>query len=188
MDTKYRSKHVQYFMSLILVALLTLSGCEVEQQEDAMKEALSTDLSDEHIDAIKPGMVLSDAEFIQEHGHFTVHPDNDDVPPDAPNENYQLYWNKQILLWVDKETKEILSISPLEDNNRSATSKGITIGTPIDEVFASYGEDYYTYTDREQDIYEIGYVDHDQNLNMSFYHLHDKVVHIHFSYAFDQHN
>jgi hypothetical protein len=186
-DTEYRffSKNVLSVIVLSLIVVVSLAGCVTE--EEAMREAASTDLSTEHIDGIKPGMIMTDADFIREYGHFEPDPANDYY---APRRDYDQYWNEDSMIGVsvDRSTMEVLSIVFLEDNNHSSTSKGITLGTPIDEVIAAYGEDYYTYTDREQTIYVIGYVDHENNFSIGFVHLNDKIVSVSFRYAFDRLN
>jgi hypothetical protein len=169
----------------VILVIFSITGCEKVNREDAMKEVKSTDLSNENIDGNELGMVITDENIIHKHGHFDPHPGNKHY---APKRNYDQYWNKQIIMSIDRVTQEILSISTLEDNNTTSSAKGIKLGASIDDVISTYGEDYYTYKDSEQTIYEIGYVDHQKNLMLSFIHFNNKVTGINFSYAFDRLN
>ncbi|WP_139364890.1 hypothetical protein [Sutcliffiella halmapala] len=169
---------------LCLTVILTLTtACNTENMEDAMREVISTDLLSESIDDIKVSMSINDETLIRKHGQFEPHPDNEYY---ARKRNTDQYRNKDIILSVDRETKEILQVGVLEDNDTSSSAKGIKLGIPIEEVISAYGEDYFTFEDREQTIYIIGYVDHQNNLELSFVHFDGKVIGISFGYAFDR--
>ncbi|WP_332699474.1 hypothetical protein [Halalkalibacter lacteus] len=163
--------------------LLLTAACSPENIEDAMREAKSTDLFNESIDDIKLGMSIADEALITKHGNFELSPWNEEY---TSQRNYDQYWNEQIIMSIDRETKEILQIGVLENNNTSSTKKGIRLGVPIDEVISAYGENYFVYNDREQTIYIIGYVDHQNNLELSFSHFDGEVQGISLGYAFDR--
>ncbi len=160
-----------------------MTACSTETMENAMSEVESTDLSNESIEDIKVGMSIDDKSFIMKHGNFEPYPANEHY---ATQRNYDHYWNKDIIMSIDRETKEILQVGVLEGNNASSSAMGIKIGTSIDEVITIYGENYFTYEDKEQDIYIIGYVDQLNNLELSFVHFDEKVVGISTGYAFDR--
>jgi hypothetical protein len=177
--------HKICLLLFVILVIFSMTGCEKVNREDAIKEMKSTDLSNENIEGIELGMFIIDENFIQKHGHFAPHPDNEYF---APMRNFDQYWNKQIIMSIDRVTQDILSISILEDNNTTSTTKGIKMGASIDDVITTYGEDYYKYKDSGQNFTEIGYVDHQKNLMLSFIYFNDKVTSIKFSYAFDRLN
>lgn len=148
-----------------------------------MQEVKSTDLSNELLDSLSLSTKIDNKDFNQAYGQFPPHPDNDYY---AQMRNFDQYWNDLLILSVDGETNEILSISTLEDNRVTSSSKGIRLGDSIDDIQLAYAEAYYTFTDEEQTIFEIGYVDHDNNTVLSFLHFNEKVTNIHLSYAFDR--
>ncbi|MDR7071043.1 hypothetical protein [Fictibacillus barbaricus] len=163
--------------------LIFMTACSSANMEDVMKEVESTDLSDESIDDIKVGMSINEKTLRMKHGNFEEHPDNEQY---ATQRNYDQYWNKDIILSVDRETKEVLQVGVVETNDTSSSSLGIKIGSPIEKVIKTYGENYFTYEDKEQAINIIGYVDHQKNLEISFIHFDDKVTGINIGYAFDR--
>lgn len=152
-------KRIRNLFCVTLIIFL-MTACSTETLEDAMKEVESTDLSNESIDGIKLGMSINDKSFIMKRGNFEPHPDNEHY---APRRNYDQYWNKETIMSVDRETKEILQVGVMENNDTSSSEMGIKKGSSIDEVIAIYGENYFSYEEKEQAIYIIGYVDH-QNI------------------------
>jgi hypothetical protein len=160
-----------------------MTSCSSEIKEDAMREVESTDLSKENIDDIKVGMSINDKTFRMKHGSFEPHPANEHY---ATQRNYDQYWNKNIILGVDRKTKEILQVSILKNKDTFSSAMGIKIGSPIEKVKTTYGENYFTYEDKEQTVYVIGYVDHQNNLEISFVHFDDKVTGINIGYAFNR--
>lgn len=171
---------------LTVIIFLTVSGCDnYITRDEAMNEVISTDLSNENIDGIMLGMVITDDEWIGKHGQFVVHPDYNERAPDAPEEHYDLYWNEEMIIRVHKETREILMVAPLESNTNASTMNGVTIGTLLEDVIDLYGDDYYVYIDNSQTLKEMGYVDHNNNLRISFVHHDDKVAHMSLGYIVD---
>lgn len=160
-----------------------MTACSSENMEDAMREVESTDLSNESIDGIKAGMSINDKSFRTEHGNFEPLPDNEQY---ATQRNYDQYWNKRIIMSVDRETKEILQVGVMENNDTSSSAMGIKKSSPLEGVITTYGENYFIYEDKEQDINIIGYVDHQNNLKLSFVYFDDKVTAINIGYAFDR--
>ncbi|MBU9721649.1 MULTISPECIES: hypothetical protein [Bacillaceae] len=171
---------------LNIIIFFNVAGCgNYITREEAMNEVKSIDLSNENIDGIMLGMVITDDKFVEEHGQFVVHPDNDDRAPDAPKKHYDLYWNGDIIIRVDKETNEILMVQPLESNTNATTMNGIAIGTSLEGVIDLYGDDYYIYEDSSQTLKEIGYADHNNNIRISFGHFYEKVTSISLGYIVD---
>jgi hypothetical protein len=163
--------------------LIFITACSSANMEDAMKEVEFTNLSNESIDDIKVGMSIKDESLKMEHGNFVPHPDNELY---ATQRNYDQYWNKDIIMSVDGKTKEILQVGVLDSNDTFSSSLGIKIGSPIEKVIKTYGENYFTYEDKEQAISIIGYVDHKNNLKLSFVHFDNKVKGINIGYAFNR--
>lgn len=167
----------------LTLILFLMTACSSEIMANAMREVESTDLSNEIIDDIKVGISINDESFRMEQRNFKPHPDNEQ---DATQRNYDQYWNKDIIMSVDRETKEILQVGAMENNDTSSSAMGIKKGSPIEEVITTYGENYFIYEDKEQAINIIGYVDHQNNLKLSFVHFDDKVTGINIGYAFDR--
>lgn len=168
-------------MYVLLLVLLIIFGCSSVDIDAIKKDVKSTDLSNENIDGILLGIPINAETFIEKYGVFTVHPDNDYF---SSRRNYDQYWNHKLVLDIDRNNSEILMISVLEDNDESKSSKGIRVGNSITAFIEAYGENYFVYEDKEQTIYQIGYVDHENNLFLSFTLLDDKVTNIGFGYAF----
>ncbi|MEN2465812.1 hypothetical protein [Ornithinibacillus sp. JPR2-1] len=162
---------------------ILLMACSSETMEDVMREAESTDLSDESIDGIKVGMNIHDESFIMKHGNFQLHPDNQHY---AAQRNYDQYWNKEIMVSVNRETEEILQVGIMENNNTSSSERGIKRGSSVNELIETYGENYFTYEDKEQSISIIGYVDHPNNLQLTFVYFDDQITGVNLGYAFDK--
>lgn len=128
-------------------------------------------------------MTITDETISSNYATFELHPDNEYY---ATQRDFDQYWNKDIIMGVDRDTKEVLQIGVMEDNDTSSSAMGIKRGSSIDDVTAIYGENYFTYEDSEQTIYLLGYVDHHKNLLLSFVHFEGKVTSIHLSYAFNR--
>ncbi|MBM7836890.1 hypothetical protein JOC54_000121 [Alkalihalobacillus xiaoxiensis] len=140
-----------------------------------MIEVPSTHLTAEQLDGIALGESLVNETV-------TPHPDNEYY---APLRNVDQYWNETIIISVERKTGEIVLLSTFEENTASMTVGGIMVGDSLEKVKQTYGESFFTYTDNEQSVYELGYVDHDPNIVLSFYHFNEKVTSIHLGYAFD---
>ncbi|MEH7452611.1 hypothetical protein [Gottfriedia acidiceleris] len=164
----------------IFLASLLLSGCGTLSREEVMKEAKSTDLSKEVIDGMRLGMTFNS---INQFNHFVPHPDNKQY---NSSRNFDQYWNKQIITSVDRKTRDILQVSVLDDNNHSSTAKGIKNEMPIKQVISTYGKNFYKYEDKNQSIYQIGYVDLQHNVDLVFTYSNGKVKTINLNYAFDR--
>jgi len=164
--------------------MILTTACDAPNEiNEHLRESDSTNLSGEAIDGIELGMSISDGTFQQRYGRLEPDPDNQYYS--AQGRQYDQYWLNGILLGIDRETKEILSLSII-NNKSSYTGDRIMLGDPIEKVISEYGERYYTHQDTEQSIYTIGYVDHANNLHLSFVHSNNKVTGISLSYAFDR--
>lgn len=160
--------------ALCLFLLLMLSACSTQTLEQSMKEVDSTNLSDESIGGLKVG------NFLREESGFKGYESNGEY-----DRNYNQYTNGKLDVSVDKETDEILAVGVIESGTGSTTAH-IGLGSTLDEVTAAYGEDYFSYTDSNQGMQEIGYVDHENNLLLSFVHFDNKVTGMSLGYAFDR--
>ena len=170
-------------LSFILL-LFIMTGCSSEPREDVMREVRSTDLTSESIENIMVGMKRNIESLHEKLEILKAHPDNDFY---SANRNFdQYYLNDDILISVDRETEEILQISILENNYTSESARGINLGSTIEKVILTYGENYYTFEDKDQSIYEIGFIDHTNNLDLSFRHFEGEVKGISLGYAFDK--
>ncbi len=161
------------YLVVFSIFIVFITGCNNVSLEEAMKNVESTNLLNENISGIKLGMVITDDEFIKEHGRFNSYPydDEDELP-------YELLWNDKLLIRALKESGEINLIAPEEKNMSASTEKGVKIGTPLENVIEVYGSNYYTYEDNDQGLHEIGYVDHEHNISLSFVHFYGKVTNI----------
>ncbi|WP_409297908.1 hypothetical protein V1498_07400 [Peribacillus sp. SCS-26] len=165
---------------LILLVFFSVTGCNYIEHEEAMKKVKSTDLSSESIGGIKIGVYMKDVELLHAGNPFKPRPENDEY-----ERNYDQYYNKYFELGIHKPSSEILYVSTGE-NKKYSTKKGIKVGASIEEVKKAYGQDYFIYTDREQKIYEIGYVDRENNIELHFTYLNKKVDGIYLGYAFNR--
>lgn len=161
-------------LALCLFLLLMLSACSSQTPEQSMKEVQSTNLSGESIGGLKVGT------FLREESGFKGYESNGEY-----DRNYNQYTNGKLDVSVDKETDEILAVGVIESGTGSTTAH-IGLGSTLDEVTAAYGENYFSYTDSNQGMQEIGYVDHENNLLLSFVHLDNKVTGMSLGYAFDR--
>ncbi|QHA35032.1 hypothetical protein D5E69_03895 [Rossellomorea marisflavi] len=160
--------------ALCLFLLLMLSACSTQTLEQSMKEVDSTNLSDESIGGLKVGT------FLREEPGFKGYESNGEY-----DRNYNQYTNGKLDVSVDKETDEILAVGVIKGGTGSTTAH-IGLGSSLDEVTSAYGEDYFSYTDSNQGMQEIGYVDHENNLLLSFVHVDNKVTGMSLGYAFDR--
>lgn len=160
--------------ALCLFLLLMLSACSTQTLEQSKKEVQSTNLSGESIGGMKVGT------FLREESGFKGYESNGEY-----DRNYNQYTNGKLDVSVDKETDEILAVGVIESGTGSTTAH-IGLGSTLDEVTAAYGEDYFSYTDSNQGMQEIGYVDHENNLLLSFGHFDNKVTGMSLGYAFDR--
>lgn len=178
--TRYGKTHLIF---VLFIMLLTTACNAPNEINENMSKVDSTSLSGEAIDGIQLGKSISDESFIKSYGRAEPAPDN--LHYSAQGRQYDQYWLNELLLGIDRETKEILSLSII-DNKSSYTGDRVILGDSIEKVISEYGEHYYTYQDSEQSISIIGYVDHANNLHLSFVHSKDRVTGITLSYAFDR--
>ncbi|WP_226683253.1 hypothetical protein [Sutcliffiella horikoshii] len=148
-----------------------------------MREVESTNLSGETIDGIELGMDISNETFQQKYGRAKPDPDNQHYS--AQGRKYDQYWINGLLLGVDRETNEILSIGRISNHPSSAENR-VELGDSMEKVILEYGDHFYTYNDSQQSISVIGYVDHSNNLHLSINHSENRVIGISLSYAFDR--
>ncbi|NLP50085.1 hypothetical protein [Bacillus sp. RO1] len=172
------------YLIYVVLIMLFLTACNSPNEiTEYMREVDSTNLSGEAVDGIELGMKISNETFIKSYGRAEQDPDNHQYSEQG--RQYDQYWLKGLWLGIYRETKEILSLSII-DNKTSYVGDRIVLGDSIEKVISEYGEFYYTYQDLEQSIYIIGYVDHSNNLHLSFTHSKGKVSGINLSYAFDK--
>ncbi len=160
---------------LMFTIIFVLVACENPTREETMKQVKTTDLANESIAGINLGDHLPD--------QFEEDPDNEYY---RTKRNYDLYKTENIFVNIERSTGEIVSILPHEKNLVAKTARGIGIGDTLSEIKAAYGEIYYEYTDRTQGSYEIGYIDHERNIALTFYIFSEKVTAIALWYAFDR--
>ncbi|MGD7048611.1 hypothetical protein FZC83_07310 [Rossellomorea marisflavi] len=160
--------------ALCLFLLLMLSACSSQTLEQSMKKVQSTNLSGESIGGLKVGT------FLQEESGFKAYESNGEY-----DRNYNQFRNGKLDVSVDKGTDEILAVAVIEGGT-GATTAHIKLGSSLDEVISVYGEDYFSYTDSNQGMQEIGYVDHENNLLLSFVHFNNEVTGMSLGYAFDR--
>ncbi|WP_413382068.1 hypothetical protein [Alkalihalobacillus sp. 1P02AB] len=151
---------------LMLFMLISMTACSYEESKRNRENVESTPLEHEKIDELTVGEDFQDLNKDIE-SPYKVHPDNTYF---SEYRNYDQYWNEDLMLAVERESGEVLSILMLENNRVSKVLSGLKIGDSIDEITNFYGKSYYDFKDREQAIYIYGYVDHDNGLELAFIH------------------
>lgn len=78
----------------------------------------------------------------------------------------------------------IIIVVNTKTNNNIKTSKGIGLGSSIDDVITAYGTNYYNRTEEQMPWPPvIGYVDHKRKVTIEFWNVENKVVEIRYDIA-----
>ncbi|WP_078393863.1 hypothetical protein [Shouchella patagoniensis] len=112
-----------------------------------MKEVKTTDIKKDEIGGITLGANMLE---IEESDGFEAYPDNNYY---EKQRGYDQFLNDRFMLEVDRVTNKIIGVRTLEDKDVVATKKGIKEGSLIEEVTASYGDDYYIFHNHEQGFF-----------------------------------
>jgi len=101
----------------------------------------------------------------------------DRISKDTLNPNF--YYLSNGMRVITDENKNIKNIAITHDTDKNIkTSRGISVGDPLENVIESYGEDYYKR--REQGVEIIVYVD--KNKFLEFWHWDHEVQEIRLGY------
>ena len=101
----------------------------------------------------------------------------DQISKDTLNPNF--YYLSNGMRVITDENKNIKNIAITHDTDKNIkTSRGISVGDPLENVIESYGEDYYKR--REQGVEIIVYVD--KNKFLEFWHWDHEVQEIRLGY------
>ena len=85
---------------------------------------------------------------------------------------------------ANKERQIIRVIINSETNSNMKTSKGIGLGSSIDDVINAYGANYYKRTEEQMPLSPvIGYVDHERKVTIEFWNIDNEVVKIRYDIA-----
>lgn len=125
----------------------------------------NTDLAGENIGGISLYDTVDDA-FKEKYGDYKEN-ENDFYKESLQFDTFHVGTNQQ-----DK----IVYISAADPAMK--TDAGIQIGDPIQKVFDTYGEKYYTYDEMGLGT-SVNYVDRDQGLHLQIWYMNDEVVSIH---------
>lgn len=103
--------------------------------------------------------------------------DPDQISKDTLNPNF--YYLSNGMRVITDENKNIKNIAITHDTDKNIkTSRGISVGDPLENVIESYGEDYYKR--REQGVEIIVYVD--KNKFLEFWYWNHEVQEIRLGY------
>lgn len=145
-----------------------------------MKEVKSTDIKKDEIGGIALGANMLE---IEDSDGFEACPDNNYY---EKQREYDQFMNDRIMLEVDRRTNKIIGVRTLEDKNVVATKKGIKEGSLIEDVIASYGDDYYIFHEHEQGFSIIGYVDQEENVALSFFYHDGHITTMNLDYSYER--
>ena len=125
----------------------------------------NTPLEGENIGGITLYENLDDA-FKEKYGDYEV----------QENEYYKESLRFESFTVGTNDHDQIIYISATDSTMK--TKAGIQIGDPIEKVFETYGENYYTYNEMGLGT-SINYVDRENRLHLQFWYINDEVVSIH---------
>lgn len=147
-----------------------------------MKEVKTTDIKKDEIGGITLGANMLE---IEDSDGFEAYPDNNYYEKQRGDDQFL---NDRFMLEVDRVTNKIIGVRTLEGKDVVATKKGIKVGSPIEDVIASYGDDYYIYIfhDHEQGFPIIGYVNKEENIALSFFYHDGHVTTMNFDYSYER--
>jgi len=156
---------------LLLICCTIFGACKYFQRSSSFMFTKTTTLSQENIDGIQMYESIDSKEFIQKYGTNLKKIDN------ALFDYYKL--SDGLKIATNKQRQIIRVIINSETNSNMKTSKGIGLGSSIDDVINAYGTNYYKRTEEQMPSSPvIGYVDHEKKVTIEFWNAENKVVEI----------
>lgn len=131
----------------------------------------TTTLSQENIDGLQVYEGIDSKEFAQKYGTSLKKIDN------ALFDYYEL--SDGLKIATNKQRQIIRVVINSETNSNIKTSKGIGVGSSVDDVINAYGTNYYKRTEEQMPWSPVvGYVDHERKVTIEFWNVENKVVEI----------
>ncbi|WP_245160064.1 hypothetical protein PZA12_16595 [Clostridium beijerinckii] len=156
---------------LLLICCIIFGAYKYFQRSSSFMFTKTTTLGQENIDGIQMYESIDSKEFIQKYGTNLEKIDN------ALFNYYKLSDGLEIA--TNKQRQIIRVIINSETNSNMKTSKGIRLGSSVDDVINAYGTNYYKRTEEQMPSSPvIGYVDHEKKVTIEFWNAEDKVVEI----------
>ncbi|MFW2488587.1 hypothetical protein ACN077_08410 [Clostridium chromiireducens] len=161
----------------IIIIILLLIGCtalgayKYLQRSSSFMFTKTTSLSQENIDGISMYESIDSKEFVQKYGTNLEKIDN------ALFDYYKLSDGLEIATNKQRQIIRVVINSDVKSNMK--TSKGIGLGSSVDDVINAYGTNYYKRTEEQMPMSPvIGYVDHERNVTIEFWNVENRVVEI----------
>ncbi|MCB2358116.1 hypothetical protein [Clostridium estertheticum] len=173
MRQKFRIKKIFkiIIIVLLLISCIIFGAYEYFQRSSSFRFAKTTTLSQEGIDGIKMYESIDSKNFIKKHGTNLKRIDN------TVFDYYKL--SDGLKIATNKQRQIIRVVINTETNSNIKTSKGIRLGSSIDDVIIAYGTNYYKRTEEQiPSSPVIGYVDHQRKVTIEFWNVKNKVVEI----------
>lgn len=156
---------------LLLISCIIFGAYEYFQRSSSFRFTKTTTLSQEDIDDIKMYESIDSKDFVQKYGTNLKRIDN------TIFDYYKLSDGLEIA--TNKQRQIIRVVINTETNSNIKTSKGIGLGSSIDDVINAYGTNYYKRTEEQMPSSPvIGYVDHKGKVTIEFWNVKNKVVEI----------
>ncbi|NMF06858.1 hypothetical protein ACUH7Y_16635 [Clostridium beijerinckii] len=156
---------------LLLICCIIFGAYKYFQRSSSFMFTKTTTLGQENINGIQMYESIDSKEFIQKYGKNLEKIDN------ALFDYYKL--SDGLKIATNKQRQIIRVIINSETNSNMKTSKGIGLGSSIDDVINAYGTNYYKRTEEQMPSSPvIGYVDHEKKVTIEFWNAEDKVVEI----------
>ncbi|WP_271814075.1 hypothetical protein [Clostridium beijerinckii] len=156
---------------LLLICCIIFGAYKYFQRSSSFMFTKTTTLNQENIDGIQMYESIDSKEFIQKYGTNLEKIDN------ALFDYYKL--SDGLKIATNKQRQIIRVIINSETSSNMKTSKGIGLGSSVDDVINAYGTNYYKRTEEQMPSSPvIGYVDHEKKVTIEFWNAEDKVVEI----------
>lgn len=156
---------------LLLISCTALGAYKYLQRSSSFMFTKTTSLSQENIDGISMYESIDSKEFVQKYGTNLERIDN------ALFDYYKLSDGLEIATNKQRQIIRVVINSDVKSNMK--TSKGIGLGSSVDDVINAYGSNYYKRTEEQMPSSPvIGYVDHEWNVTIEFWNVENRVVEI----------
>lgn len=156
---------------LLLISCVIFGAYQYFHRSSSFRFTQTTNLSKENIDGLQLYQSIDNKEFVQKYGTNLKRIDN------VLFDYYELSDSLEIA--TNKKRQIIRIIINAKTNSNIRTSKGIGLGSSIDEVINVYGINYYKRTEEQMPSSPvIGYVDHERKVTIEFWNVKNKVVEI----------
>lgn len=152
---------------LVLVSCVIIGFSVFSQRSNSFIFTKTTKLSEEHIGGLQLYDNINSKEFIKKYGIKIQRLENDLF------DYYKL--SNDLTIAVNKNRQIIRIIIDDTSGNSIKTSKGIGVGSSVDEIIKVYGNNYYKRMS-DTGVPVIGYVDKEREINIEFFNYEKTVV------------